>query len=172
MLRAHARCPSHGSASVHREVMQNLVYGIAAFGLLIIVLSLLMIVSPAGWSRGILSFSGKPYFHAAEVVSRLILGGILIIYAGQTTHPMFMAVAGYLFLGAWGNARSGRTLNVRPWFCQDVEGIAPTRTERTVRPLVPIAVWISSLRRRGQTPQRSPRPSASCPCRFRGRGSR
>lgn len=74
-------------------------YGIAAFGLLVIVLSLLMIVSPAGWSRGILSFSGKPYFHAAEVVSRLLLGGILIFYAGQTTHPMFMAVVGYLFLG-------------------------------------------------------------------------
>jgi hypothetical protein len=73
-------------------------YAVAAIGLLTIALSLMMIASPGGWSRGILHFSRKPYFHAAEIGSRLLMGGLLIHFAGETGHPTFMRVAGYLLV--------------------------------------------------------------------------
>lgn len=73
-------------------------FAIAAIGLLTIVLSLIMIVSPAGWSRGILLFSRKPYFHVTEVFSRFLMGGVLVFFASQTLYPLFIATVGYIFL--------------------------------------------------------------------------
>jgi ribose/xylose/arabinose/galactoside ABC-type transport system permease subunit len=73
-------------------------YVVAAIGLLTVALSLVMIANPAGWSRGILHFSRKPYFHAAEIASRLLIGGLLVHFAGETRHPAFMATLGSLFV--------------------------------------------------------------------------
>lgn len=78
-------------------------YVIAAIGLLIIILSTIMIVSPTAWSRGILSFAGKPYFHIFEIMSRLLLGGLLLFFAGETLYPVFIYIVGgvFLFAGAF-----------------------------------------------------------------------
>jgi hypothetical protein len=73
-------------------------YMIAAIGLLTIALSLLMIASPGGWARGILLFAAKPYFHAAEILSRLVLGGTLVAFAGDTLHPRLMGAVGYVLV--------------------------------------------------------------------------
>jgi uncharacterized membrane protein len=75
-------------------------YAIAAIGLLTIILSMIMIVSPAAWSRGILAFSEKPYFHIFEITSRLVLGGILLFFADGTRYPLFVKIVGGVFLFA------------------------------------------------------------------------
>lgn len=75
-------------------------YLIAAIGLLTIILSTIMIVSPTAWSRGILTFAEKPYFHVAEIVSRLVLGGILLFFANGTQYPLFIKVVGGVFIFA------------------------------------------------------------------------
>ncbi len=69
-------------------------YVIAAIGLLTMILSIVMIVSPAAWSRGILSFSQKPYFHITEIASRLLLGALLIFFANATMHPLLFKIFG------------------------------------------------------------------------------
>lgn len=71
---------------------------IAAIGLLTIVLSLVMIASPSAWSRGILAFEQKPWFHAAEVASRLGLGAVLVVFAGRTGHPGWIGALGWLLM--------------------------------------------------------------------------
>ncbi len=73
---------------------------IAAIGLLMMALSLVMIVDPDAWSRGILAFARKPWFHAAEIGSRLLMGALLVGFAGGTAHPRIIAGVGWLFLGA------------------------------------------------------------------------
>ena len=73
-------------------------YVIAAIGCLTIALSLLMIAGPRGWSRGILLFAAKPYFHATEILSRLVLGGTLVAFAGETLHPRLMGALGYVLV--------------------------------------------------------------------------
>ncbi|MGQ0541388.1 MAG: hypothetical protein ACT4O9_06000 [Blastocatellia bacterium] len=75
-------------------------YAITAIGILTIVLSLIMIVSPTAWSRGILSFAEKPYFHIAEIVSRLLLGGVLLFFADSTLYPLFVRGVGSVFVFA------------------------------------------------------------------------
>jgi hypothetical protein len=73
-------------------------YVVASIGLLTIALSLFMIVSPSGWSRAIRAFAATSYFHAAEILSRLLLGGMLVTFGGDTLHPSLMAAAGYALL--------------------------------------------------------------------------
>lgn len=75
-------------------------YAIAAVGLLTILLSLMMLASPKRWSLGILTFAAKPYFHLAEILSRLFLGGVLVLFAGRTSYPLFIAIVGGIFLFA------------------------------------------------------------------------
>jgi hypothetical protein len=75
-------------------------YAIASIGAFTVVLSIIMIVSPSAWSRGILSFGQKPYFHIAETVSRLFLGSILLFFANETLYPRFVKVVGCIFLFA------------------------------------------------------------------------
>lgn len=67
--------------------------------MLTILLSAVMIASPDFWSRGIVWFSRKSYFHAAEVFTRLLLGGVLIAGASQTRHPELIGGIGYVLLG-------------------------------------------------------------------------
>lgn len=73
---------------------------IATIGLLTIIMSTIMIVSPAGWSRGITAFAARPYFHIFEITSRLILGGVLFYFAGAVMYPLFIKMVGGLFLFA------------------------------------------------------------------------
>jgi len=75
-------------------------YAIAAIGLFTMIFSSMMIASPAAWSRGILTFAKKPYFHIAEIVSRLILGGVLFFFADSTLYPLFIKIVGGVFVFA------------------------------------------------------------------------
>lgn len=74
-------------------------YVIAAIGVLTMLLSGLMLASPKAWAAGILAFARKPCFHIAEILTRLLVGGMLVLYAGQTQHPSLFAFAGYVLLG-------------------------------------------------------------------------
>ena len=69
-------------------------YFIAAFGLLMIALSLVMIINPIAWARGILAFERKRYFHTIEVTSRMALGVMLLVFASQTSHPRLFEILG------------------------------------------------------------------------------
>jgi hypothetical protein len=71
---------------------------IAAFGLLLMVFSIMMVINPGGWSKGIISFSQKPYFHPFEIISRAAFGMIFIYYSKQTLYPNFILGMGYLLV--------------------------------------------------------------------------
>lgn len=73
-------------------------YFISAFGLLMIILSIIMIVNPNYWSIGIVNFSKKTYFHWFEVFSRLIAGLVFIHYSETTLYPPLILSIGYLLL--------------------------------------------------------------------------
>ena len=75
-------------------------YAIAAIGMLTIILSSIMVASPAAWSRGILTFAEKPYFHIAEIVSRLGLGGVLLFFSSSTLYPLLIKIVGCVFVFA------------------------------------------------------------------------
>ena len=69
-------------------------YFVAAIGVLTIILSIMMITNPAAWSRGILRFSEKPYFHVAEIFLRLLLGAVFLYFASETMFPLVIKVIG------------------------------------------------------------------------------
>ena len=69
-------------------------YFIAGFGLLMMCLSLLMIVSPNHYSQGILNFSNKVYFHWFEVISRLLIGFALVIFNQAASYPLLILSIG------------------------------------------------------------------------------
>jgi len=65
------------------------------FGLGMFLLGSVMLVKPIAFSNVIASFSQKPWFHAFEILSRLIVGVLFIFFAGQSTFPKEL-----YFLGA------------------------------------------------------------------------
>lgn len=73
-------------------------YFIAAFGLLMICLSIIMIVNPDYWSNSIVDFSKKTYFHWFEVISRLIAGFIFVFYNQATLYPQLTLYIGCLLI--------------------------------------------------------------------------
>ena len=73
-------------------------YFITAFGLLMIYLSIIMIVSPNYWSNGIVDFSRKSYFHWFEVISRLAAGVVFVIFSQTTLYPQLISGIGYLLI--------------------------------------------------------------------------
>lgn len=73
-------------------------YLIALFGVLMMLLSVVMMVNPDYWSRGIVKFSKVAYFHPFEILSRLIFGAAFITFAGQTVYPMLISVVGYVLV--------------------------------------------------------------------------
>lgn len=73
-------------------------YIIILFGVLMIIFSAIMIISPVYWSQSIIRFSQTPYFHAFEILTRLVAGAIFVIYADQTHSPTMMKIIGYLLL--------------------------------------------------------------------------
>ena len=68
-------------------------YLIAAFGFLMMVLSLLMIVKPDAFSKGIIVFSEKSYFHLFEIISRLAAGVIFAGFSANTVFPQFFCLS-------------------------------------------------------------------------------
>ena len=56
-------------------------YFIAAFGVLMLLFSLMMLFRPHAFAQGIINFSEQPYFHPFEMISRLIAGGLFVAYA-------------------------------------------------------------------------------------------
>lgn len=74
-------------------------YFIAAFGLLMLLLSLVMAVKSASFSKGIISFSEQPYFHIVEVFSRIVAGLIFINYSANTRFPQAIFAIGIVLLG-------------------------------------------------------------------------
>jgi hypothetical protein len=71
---------------------------IMLFGVLMMILSLLMIINPQAFSRGIVSFSKQSYFHAFEVLSRLFFGIAFVYYAPLSLAPTLNATLGYLMI--------------------------------------------------------------------------
>ena len=54
----------------------------------------LMIAKPLQFSRGIVQFSEKRWFHAFEIASRGILGILFLILASKTSYPTVVAFIG------------------------------------------------------------------------------
>jgi len=73
-------------------------YFIAAFGVLMLLFSLLMFFRPNAFANGIINFSEQPYFHPFEIISRLIAGGIFVAYAAETQFPQLFNVLGTVLL--------------------------------------------------------------------------
>lgn len=73
-------------------------YFIAAFGLLMLLFSLMMLFRPHTFAQGIINFSEQPYFHPFEIISRLIAGGIFIAYALDTQFPLLFKIIGSVLL--------------------------------------------------------------------------
>ncbi|WP_233080819.1 hypothetical protein [Rheinheimera soli] len=73
-------------------------YLITAFGLLMLLFSLMMLFKPDAFAQGIISFSEQPYFHPFEIISRLIAGGIFMAYAADTQFPLLFQVIGLVLL--------------------------------------------------------------------------
>lgn len=64
------------------------------FGLCMLLFGCLMIAKPLAFAKGINAFSEKPWFHAFEIVSRLTVGVLLILFAEQTSYPLTVKVIG------------------------------------------------------------------------------
>ena len=73
-------------------------YFIAAFGLLMLLLSLMMFFRPDAFAQGIINFSEQPYFHPFEIISRLVAGGIFVAYAPDTQFPLLFKIIGLVLL--------------------------------------------------------------------------
>jgi hypothetical protein len=71
---------------------------ITGFGLMMMALSLLMIISPHTFSKGIIRFSQLTYFHIFEMMSRLFFGVVFVYYSPLTLAPTINVVLGYLML--------------------------------------------------------------------------
>lgn len=69
-------------------------YFVAAIGILTIGLSIVMIVNPQSFSRGILRFSEKPHFHVAEIATRLLFGAVFLYFASETMLPTLIKILG------------------------------------------------------------------------------
>lgn len=67
-------------------------------GILTMVLSLIMIISPQYWSDGIVTFSKKTYFHWFEVFSRLIAGVLFVVFSQATLYPQLVVGIGFLLI--------------------------------------------------------------------------
>ncbi len=66
------------------------------FGFGMFVLGSVMVFKPITFANGIAKFSGKPWFHVFEIVSRLIIGVLLILFAQQTSFPKTVTILGVL----------------------------------------------------------------------------
>ena len=73
-------------------------YVIAFFGLIMVFVCCLMVINPMKFSQGIITFSNKSWFHWFEVISRLAIGSLLIVFCGSTKSPALFNYLGYGFI--------------------------------------------------------------------------
>ena len=74
-------------------------YAIAAFGLLMIAISLLMIVRPETWVDKGVRYCRLRYMHPLEILIRIGFGVLFIIYAESSRYPTALTGFGYLLVG-------------------------------------------------------------------------
>jgi len=53
-----------------------------------------MVAKPLQFSRGIARFSEKKYFHQFEIISRLVLGVVFLMFADKTSYPAVVSLLG------------------------------------------------------------------------------
>ncbi len=75
-----------------------MVWVIALFGLLMVLLSLSMVINPDRFASGIVSFSRMRIFHAFEIVSRIGFGAAAITGAADTRFPVTMTFMGWFLV--------------------------------------------------------------------------
>lgn len=73
-------------------------YFIAAFALLMLFFSLIMLLKPFAFAQCIITFSEQPYFHPLEIISRLMAGGVFVAYADDTQYPVLFNLLGLVLL--------------------------------------------------------------------------
>jgi len=66
------------------------------FGVGMCLLGGIMAINPIAFSKGVVAFSQKPWFHAFEITSRLMLGLLFILYAAKSTQPNLLYGLGSL----------------------------------------------------------------------------
>ncbi len=70
---------------------------ILAFGFGMMTFGIMMIKNPIGFSQSIKVFSEKPWFHMFEIMTRLVIGCLLLFVATDTAYPFtFTLLAGIL----------------------------------------------------------------------------
>jgi uncharacterized protein YjeT (DUF2065 family) len=77
---------------------EKIVYGIAFFGVVMVLISVLMVINPDNFSSGILKFSRMAYFHGFEIVSRVSFGSLFVAFSEQTLYPAVIDAFGYLMI--------------------------------------------------------------------------
>ncbi len=66
------------------------------FGFGMFVLGSIMVFKPMMFANGIAEFSSKPWFHLFEIVSRMAIGVLFIVFAGQASYPKVVSFLGVL----------------------------------------------------------------------------
>lgn len=73
-------------------------YFIAAFGVLMFGFGIYMVLNPIKWSKGIILFSEKAYFHWFEISSRFVAGSLFVIYSEQVKLSQMFYYFGFLMI--------------------------------------------------------------------------
>lgn len=67
---------------------------LALFGFGMFIFGSMMVAKPNAFAKGITAFSNKPWFHLFEIISRLTLGVLLLLFSEQTSYPLVMQIIG------------------------------------------------------------------------------
>lgn len=60
--------------------------------------SIYMFIFPQRWSKGIITFSEKKYFHTFEIVSRFLFGVVFLVNYSESEFPLVLNSLGKLFI--------------------------------------------------------------------------
>ena len=71
---------------------------VVLFAVLLMGCSIAMVLNPQRWSKAIITFSEKSYFHAFEIISRALFGIIFIWFSKQTLFPTLLYYMGIIIL--------------------------------------------------------------------------
>jgi len=71
---------------------------VVGFGLLMMFFSIIMIINPNYWSKSIIDFSNKHYFHWFEILSRFIVGILFVMTSDSSQSPNLAYGIGVLLL--------------------------------------------------------------------------
>ncbi|KVX01846.1 hypothetical protein [Shewanella frigidimarina] len=69
---------------------------ISLWGVITFSFGLFMMLAPAHFTAQIVRFSHQRYFHYIEIISRLVLGSVLLLDAHNTSSPLVFEVIGNL----------------------------------------------------------------------------